>query len=310
MKQYQMATKVCVVCHKKYECYAHDSETQRYCSHKCYGDTLKSDIPKDELYNLYYVDNLSTRKIGEHFNVSKTTISRAMKRYGFEPYKGSQTMKGEHYKKPLEAELRRLYWELWLPYEEIAKIYNVSSSAVYRWFVSYGLPTREGHETRNGRDFVYPTKEELERYYIDEEMTTAEIGEMYKIGKNTISAKLKEFDIPIRPNLFNGASFKTCKDGHIVRSNYEKVFDNILYKNGIEHEYEVRLPFDKRFACDFKVNDVYVEIWGVENNQKYTERTERKIKLYQKHNAKLLSIYPNDFKNINSKIEELKRLID
>jgi len=145
--------------------------------------------------------------------------------------------------------------------------------------------------------------------YIEQELTSREIGEVIQRDKKVVIDYLRYYEIKVRPDGFKNRERIKCKDGHMVRSYYERAFDNYLYKEGIEHEYDYRLPFEKRSMCDFKVQDVYIEIWGMMSWEKYRDGRNRKLKLYQENNCKLLEIFPEDFKDLKIKLEELKRLI-
>lgn len=153
-------------------------------------------------------------------------------------------------------------------------------------------------------------KELLQKLYIEEELTSREIGQIIGRSKKVVLDYLKYYNIPIRPDGIHNRERIKCKDGHLVRSYYERAFDNLLSRNNIEHEYDARLPFARRCMADFKVKNVYIEIWGMMNIEKYRERRERKMQLYQNNNCVLLEVYPEDFKNIQSKLEELKSLMD
>ena len=97
-----------------------------------------------------------------------------------------------------------------------------------------------------------------------------------------------------------------CDDGHYVRSFYELILDNWLYHHNYKHEYEksIFMPSDPNeiVLTDFYLpkEDVYIELWGRENDKQYTNREERKKYLYDK----------NKFKRIDLTKEHLKRLND
>lgn len=152
-------------------------------------------------------------------------------------------------------------------------------------------------------------EEKIKEMYINDILTTREIALKLKTSKTTILRYLKKNNVKVRPDGFKNKEKIICKDGHLVKSYYERAFDNALNKFGIEHEYEPQLPFNKRYHADFKVKDVYVEIWGMLTWDKYVKNMNNKIALYKKNNAKLLSVYPEDFKNIYIKIQELKALL-
>lgn len=145
--------------------------------------------------------------------------------------------------------------------------------------------------------------------YTEKELTTREIGRIIGRDKKVVLDYLRYHNIEVRPDGIKNRKRILCDDGHEVRSYYERAFDNYLYKLGIEHEHDVRLPFDKRYMTDFKVGDVYVEIWGMMGWKTYEERRLRKLDLYRENNCTLLEVFPEDFKNLEVKINELKRLI-
>ena len=81
----------------------------------------------------------------------------------------------------------------------------------------------------------------------------------------------------------------TCEDGHLVKSPYEKIIDDYLYREGIKHAYEKKIDIDEThditpdfFIPEYNgVKNIYVEFWGYgEENIEYTRRKEYKTNLY------------------------------
>lgn len=80
-----------------------------------------------------------------------------------------------------------------------------------------------------------------------------------------------------------------CDDGHLVKSPYEKIIDNWLYGEEIQHAYEIKIDIDKDkdLTPDFYIpeyngkKNIYIEFWGYdESNIKYQQRKEYKMKIY------------------------------
>ena len=80
-----------------------------------------------------------------------------------------------------------------------------------------------------------------------------------------------------------------CDDGHLVKSPYEKIIDKWLYKEGIQHAYEIKIDIDKDkdLTPDFYIpeyngtKNIYIEFWGYdETNVKYQQRKDYKLKVY------------------------------
>lgn len=85
----------------------------------------------------------------------------------------------------------------------------------------------------------------------------------------------------------------TCQDGHIVKSKSERDIDNYLFRTGIQHAYEKKLPYgansNEVLHPDFylphylgKDKHVYIEHWGYnENNIHYTKTKKFKMPIYK-----------------------------
>lgn len=92
-----------------------------------------------------------------------------------------------------------------------------------------------------------------------------------------------------------------CDDGHYVRSYSEMLIDNWLYYNGYLHAYEkkvfMRTEPDEIVLCDFYLpkGNVYIEFWG-KDTEEYNMRRERKMKLYEENNYRVISIESDDIK--------------
>jgi len=110
------------------------------------------------------------------------------------------------------------------------------------------------------------------------------------------------------------ATFKAI-DGHYVRSEAEQTIDNFLFRNGIIHAYEKRLPGDKCFYCDFYIppinkitQSIYIEYWGVENDETYLESRNTKLEIYKREQLQLIEITKNNLKNLKDYLTEKLRL--
>lgn len=90
-------------------------------------------------------------------------------------------------------------------------------------------------------------------------------------------------------------------DGHYVRSRAEMLIDNWLYMSEIVHAYERRLPIEEEAYCDFylPVGKVYIEYWGMENDERYVERKKVKLDIYKKYGFKLIELEDADIQNLD-----------
>lgn len=80
-----------------------------------------------------------------------------------------------------------------------------------------------------------------------------------------------------------------CDDGHLVKSPYEKIIDNWLYKENISHAYEIKIDIDKDrditpdfYIPEYKgIKDIYIEFWGYDSgNIKYQQTKDYKTNIY------------------------------
>lgn len=92
-----------------------------------------------------------------------------------------------------------------------------------------------------------------------------------------------------------------AQDGHLCRSLHEKAVDDFLHHHEIVHELEPHYPHDPvlnpntRKRADWLLEDgTYVEMWGLEGDAAYDDRTEEKLAISQQHEISLVGIRPND----------------
>jgi hypothetical protein len=123
----------------------------------------------------------------------------------------------------------------------------------------------------------------------------------------------KEFKKDLNEKFSNAFKFKTI-DGHYVRSEDEQTIDNFLFRNGVIHAYEKRLPGDKCFYCDFYIppqntnQPIYIEYWGMENDENYSEIMKKKLEIYKREQLQLIEITKNNLKDLKAYLTEKFRL--
>lgn len=97
------------------------------------------------------------------------------------------------------------------------------------------------------------------------------------------------------------AKYRT-QDGHRVRSRAEAMIDDYLYNNGVAHAYERRLPgIDEEVLSDFYIptGKVFIEFWGMEENEKYAARKAKKLEIYADNNFNLIELTDRDIEAID-----------
>jgi hypothetical protein len=96
--------------------------------------------------------------------------------------------------------------------------------------------------------------------------------------------------------------YKT-KDGKKYKSSYEYKIALVLTHYNIKFENEtpyrkVIANFKRMYRFDFMFwyedSKYYIEVFGITNNKKYNIRKDDKIKICEKYNIPLISLYPDD----------------
>ena len=87
-----------------------------------------------------------------------------------------------------------------------------------------------------------------------------------------------------------------ARDGHVCFSLGEKTIDDLLYSLKIPHEKEPHYP-NSNFRADFIANGVFIEYFGLEGNTDYDAKMKLKKEICQKHQIRLISVFPKDLLN-------------
>lgn len=97
-----------------------------------------------------------------------------------------------------------------------------------------------------------------------------------------------------KPNPVKFANKYIAKDGHKCDSMAEKIIDDWLFAKKIKHE--IKVPYHyQHMTSDFKINDTYVEFFGLlGQNEKYDRLAKEKETYCREKNLKVIKIYPND----------------
>lgn len=151
-------------------------------------------------------------------------------------------------------------------------------------------------EASNGKPYVIWNSSILENKHLVREIKGASGEEEYQKEDQVINTQddfRKKYP----------ANFRT-PDGHYVRSRAEVMIDDFLYKNGIVHAYERKLNIDEDLYCDFYLpsGKIYIEYWGLEENQRYQERKRQKLEIYAKYGFKLIELIDSDIENLEENL--------
>jgi hypothetical protein len=133
---------------------------------------------------------------------------------------------------------------------------------------------------------------------------------------NNETDRTKEVKNDLNEKFPGTCKFKTI-DGHYVRSEAEQTIDNFLFRNGVIHAYEKRLPGDKSYYCDFYIppgdkmtQPIYIEYWGMENDASYFETMKKKLEIYKREQLQLIEVTKTNLINLKGYLTEKFRLFN
>lgn len=238
--------------------------------------------------------------------------------------------------KPTKKVLYKLYWQNNLPQDKIGQIFKVSHTTIQRWLSYYKIPIKSrtlscGHNPNTlknlelGRtekaakksaksrtfysrekliekikDFVQsegriPTKNEFVRNSSYPDYVT------YRDYFGTWNNAIKAAGYIPNERWFFGEKIY-AKDGHSCNSISEVIIDNWLFTNHIPHKREYLYP-EGNYRCDFVVNGIFIEFFGLVNapkvSSKYNQIISKKRKLCKKFRIPLIELFEKDLYNLD-----------
>lgn len=86
-----------------------------------------------------------------------------------------------------------------------------------------------------------------------------------------------------------------ANDGHKCDSLSEKIIDDWFYARKLNYEINFPYPGNFRFTVDFKVNEYWIEFFGLSGELKSYDRLKtKKLKIAKQNNLNLVELYPKD----------------
>lgn len=255
--------------------------------------------PEHELRQMYETQRMTTVAIGEQLGVSGGLVLQWLKRYGITARPSGTGLAMRGIDGPTPDELSRMIHDERLTYSQIAARYGVDQSAIQHWLRRHGIERPPTWFDQHNK----PETVEAMRQAYDAGASLEDIGQHWGgVTRTMVKVLFETHGIQLRPGGWKGGQRFECKDGHMVRSTYEQRVDNWLHEHGIEHIYEPPLPFSPVHRSDFLANGWFIEVWGVTHNEKYQERKQRKIALYESHHAPLIELPTHSFSAANNNL--------
>lgn len=165
------------------------------------------------------------------------------------------------------------------------------------------------HETSGGSYVLWPDTVLQNKDLLEQFQETPKEKPVYKEANPIINKSDTDTVDDFRKKY--PAEYRT-KDGHYVRSKAELTIDDSLYLWGIAHAYEKKLPnTTENVYSDFHIPSgngrpkaVYIEYWGMENDEKYNQRKNKKIEIYNELGLSLIQLNDADIKNIEDSLQK------
>lgn len=172
-------------------------------------------------------------------------------------------------------------------------------------FESKGKTSKIKQESFEKFSLVYNIPEKFFQFKISNEIgrkLMEELGFEVDFEKREIKDfnTLNDIDIDFRlkyPTIYR------CEDGHYVRSISEALIDNWLFSHNIVHGYEKKIP-GEFMTCDFYLRnksnqEIFIEFWGLLNNEEYLRRKREKENIYRQRNLNLINIENENIQNLD-----------
>ncbi len=97
-------------------------------------------------------------------------------------------------------------------------------------------------------------------------------------------------------------------DGHVCHSLDEQRIDNWLLAHGLPHEREPRYPAHStlnptgRRRADWRVQDTFIEYFGLLGDADYEKKMAEKILLARHCEIDLITIHPSDLESLDQRL--------
>lgn len=147
------------------------------------------------LRTMYLVEEQNSYEIAHELDCHPSTVQRYLREFGIPRRGPNGTRADAQYKK--EEWLRVNYLEEERPASELAEEEDVATSTIYTWLERHGIERRTAASDVDD-DACYTDKEWLSEKYVEEGLSTPEIGEIADVHAGTIQSWLDRHDIPVR----------------------------------------------------------------------------------------------------------------
>jgi len=215
---------------------------------------------KEWLYQKYIIESLSTRKIANICNCTKTTIERKLKKFNISirSPRESQLIKNQKLKFLEDKEwLYQKYIIEELNNRQIAELLDCDLTTIIWRLKQYNIPIRSKQEeyyTKNEKLKLLKDKDWMYKNYVINGLSTYKIAEIVNCDNNTVRYNLKELKIKQR-NMF---------EAHRVRNNNLIKLENKewLYEQYIINK-KTTYEIAKMLSCSSGAVNTWLHNFGI-----------------------------------------------
>lgn len=175
-----------------------------------------------EAVKLYTEEKLSINIIAQRFNTNGHTIAKILRK---NEVKIAHTYRSYKFSKDEQKDIVYLYTGRKLSQLQIAHTFGVTATTISRVLLAHNV---EIENSRAKIKFSADDLDEMAFLYTEEQLPSAEIGQLFGVSKQTIIKNLKEQGVPMRPPI------------HLRGKHNAKLADMI------EEDYQKLIPEDKK----------------------------------------------------------------
>lgn len=162
------------------------------------GRVLLERPTRDELYQLYWIENKSLSQIAEMYGVTQPTVIWWMDKHGLARRDRKAAGKLRRRLFANRDELFRRYWTENKTLKQIALMYGTHRLVVARWMDRYGIARRDRKVVAELKRKPLGTREELYKLYWVDNMSLSQIAKMYGVATPTVIRRMNKYGIARR----------------------------------------------------------------------------------------------------------------
>ena len=262
---------------------------------KTRNQTRGVSIDFEELTKLYVLENKSIDELAKHFNISRGSIWNRLKELKINKSpEEAKSLRSDNYvlwTEKLTNEVKESLLET-RSIKLTADIFGLSANSIseknlHEWYINIQW-------TKNEKENIKKRLEETKSYTI--------VAKEFNTTEQSISClnwSNWKIDLSENSNLFGTPTI--AKDGNKYRSKIEAEVANFLIHNNVNFIYEAKICNERRWKCDFLVNDLYIELDGLGKFRVDTGKVNlnsylEKLQYYKDNNIKHLILYRSGWK--------------